>query len=316
MQKSIGIFDYFFVLRPTLFFPVWTFALAGVWAQDRFNESIVPILYSVVHSDFTYVLYLVSLTLVMGGTFLLNQLEDIETDRLNHKLFLIADGEISERNAIFETILIVVLPIILFIFVRIDLAVMLIISFIVMGWFYSSKPFVLKDKPIGGIVANVLGGYIVFSFGWMIYGQPSWSMILHATPYTLGMQAVYFFTTIPDRVGDEKVNKITIAVKFSRNFVLWGGVVLDAAAIIFAILVGDWIVLIPTVLVLPFFVYAAIKKSDAEVLRTNKFAALFLSLMICVRFPLYLVLITFLFYFSRWYYKARFNMDYPSFKNE
>ena len=139
MQKSKSIFDYFFVLRPTLFFPVWTFALAGVWAQDRFNESVVPILYSVVHSDFTYVLYLACLTLLMGGTFLLNQLEDIETDRLNHKLFLIADGEISERNAIIETVLIVLLPIIYFLFIRIDLAVMLVISYVVMGWLYSSS---------------------------------------------------------------------------------------------------------------------------------------------------------------------------------
>ena len=96
---------------------------------------------------------------------------------------------------------------------------------------------------------------------------------------------------------------------------LWGGVGLNIAAMISGFLATDWVVLVPTVLVLPFFVYTAIKKENAQILRTNKFAALFLSLVICVRFPLYLVLITFLFFFSKYYYRVRFNMNYPSFRS-
>ena len=317
MKKKIAKpFDYFFVLRPTLFFPVWTIALAGLWAQDRFGDSIQELSFSLSETNFIFVLYLALYTLLMGGAFLLNQLEDVETDRLNHKLFLIADGEISEKNAIIETILITMVPIVFFLFIRIDLAVVLIISFLVMGWMYSSRPFVLKDRPIGGIVANLIGGYIVFSFGWMIFGPLSKQMLLHATPYVLGMLAVYFFTTVPDREGDKQANKVTIAVKYDIRIVLIGGVLLNVLAIVAGLFVKDLVVLVPTILILPFFLYTAFKKSDAEVLRTNKFAALFLSLTICVGFPLYLLVIAFLFFFSRWYYKVRFNMNYPSFSKD
>lgn len=312
----IKYLDYFFVLRPTLFFPVWTIALAGIWAQNSFGDSLEKISYSFSRNNWEFVLYLALYTLVMGGTFLLNQLEDIESDRLNNKLFLIADGEISIKSAVIETILISVIPVLLLVKMRPDLALMMVISFLVMGWMYSSKPVVLKNRPIGGIAANLAGGYIVFSFGWMIFGEPSAAMLAHATPYVLGMQAVYFFTTIPDRTGDAKAGKVTVAVKYPLAFVLWGGVLLDLAAILTGLIVMDWVVLIPTVLILPFFVYSALKKSPAEVLRTNKFAALFLSLVICIRFPYYLLLITFLFFFSRWYYKIRFNMNYPSFRKE
>lgn len=314
-RNFVRPFDYFFVLRPTLFFPVWTIALAGLWSQNRFGETVQQLSYSLNETGLYIVAYLFLYTLLMGGTFLLNQLEDVETDRLNHKLFLIADGEINKKNALIETILISIVPILVFFFFRIDLAIVLIVSFLVMGWMYSSKPFVLKNKPIGGIAANLLGGYIVFSFGWMIFGQFSAKMLLHATPYVLGMLAVYFLTTLPDREGDKQADKITIAVKYDVKFVLYGAVLLDLFAIIVGMFLRDWVVLFPTVLILPFFINSAIKKTDAEVLRTNKIAALFLSLTICVRFPFYLLIITGLFFFSRWYYKARFNMNYPSFSN-
>jgi 1,4-dihydroxy-2-naphthoate octaprenyltransferase len=312
-KKFVKPFDYFFVLRPTLFFPVWTIALAGLWSQDRFGNSIQHLSYSLHKADFTVIIYLGLYTLLMGGAFLLNQLEDVETDRLNKKLFLIADGEIKGKNAIMETIFITLFPIIFFLFSRADLAILFMISFLVMGWMYSSRPLVLKDRPIGGIIANMLGGYIVFSFGWMIFGSYSVQMLLNATPYVLGMLAVYFFTTLPDRDGDGQTNKVTIAVKYNMKFVLYGAVLLDISSIIAGIVIRDWVVLFPTTLILPFFLYSAFKKSNAEVLRTNKFAALFLSLTICVRFPFYLLIITGLFFFSRWYYKARFNMNYPSF---
>jgi 4-hydroxybenzoate polyprenyltransferase len=261
-----------------------------------------------------YILYIGLFTMLMGGIFVLNQIEDVESDRLNNKLYLIAQGHISATRAYAETGLLIGLPILTLVLVRRDLAVVACLAALIMGWLYSCSPFRLKDRPIGGLMANVAGGSIVFSFGWMITGRPDTQMLLHGIPYVLGLVAVYFFTTIPDMGGDRAANKITVAVRYGAAPVLMAGLVTDVLAIIASALMRDWVILCPTLLVLPFFINARVVGSVDSVLRTNKFATLFLSLIICIRFPAYLALITFVFFLSKWYYKVRFNINYPSFR--
>ena len=314
MKKFIKYFDYFFVLRPTLFFPVWTLSLAGIWAQSRFGSAneMSGLLNSVELIDLSNFLFLALFTLLMGAVFLINQIEDVESDKLNNKLFLIANGDISLRKANVETAVLIAVPIIVMIWKRLDLAVLMGLSYIIMGWMYSCKPIVLKDKPVGGILPNFIGGYLIFSYGWMINGDAGMEMIYYATPYVLGMIGVYFFTTVPDIEGDRGANKITVAVKYGADRVIMAGLILDVLAIIAGILTRDIIVLIPTVLILPLFIKSVLTKSTRIVLKTSKFAALFLSLIICFHFPLYLVLLVGLYFFSKWYYRIRFNITYPS----
>ena len=312
--KFLKILDYFFVLRPTLFFPVWTISLVGYWAQLRFDDHDGTLLhtFTIGTLNIKFIITIGLLTLAMGASFLLNQIEDVETDKLNNKLFLIANGDISLRNAYIETITLVIIPFMILSWLKFSLAIVSLLAFLITGWFYSCKPFKFKDKPIGGLIINILGFYIVFAFGWLIQGTLNLKMLQQATPYILGMIAVYFFTTIPDIEGDKAVNKKTIAVKYGMNFTLWSGLVTDIIAVLTALWMKDIVALIPTVLILPFFALAVNKKSIKEILRANKFAALFLSLTICYKFPGYLVFIAFLFFFSKWYYKRRFGIDYPS----
>ena len=76
-MERIRTLDYLFVLRPTLFFPVWTVFLASYHASLFFEpEKIVPI-------NPLIVAFLLSL--LMGAVFIFNQLADIETDRKNKK---------------------------------------------------------------------------------------------------------------------------------------------------------------------------------------------------------------------------------------
>ncbi len=313
MKKMIKYLDYFFVLRPTLFFPVWTMSLAGLWAQTRFTASSrQPSWFGIGSFELEILFYELLLTLLMGSVFLLNQIEDVESDKLNNKLFLIANGDISIGKAYLETIILAAAPVIYLLLTRFELGITLIIAYFVMGWLYSSRPFVLKNKPVGGIIPNVFGFYIVFSYGWMINGEPGMDMLYHATPYVLGLLGVYFFTTIPDIEGDRGANKITVAVKYGANKIIITGLIVIILALNAAAIMRDLVIVIPIFLIFPFFVKTAITKSVADVLQTNKFAALFLSLVICYRFPYYLVIMIVLYFFSKWYYKARFNINYPS----
>jgi 1,4-dihydroxy-2-naphthoate octaprenyltransferase len=305
---GLKILDYFFVLRPTLFYPVWTIALAGHWAQARSLQSLSSGQADPAH----FFLFLFSLTLVLGASFLINQITDIVSDKINNKLYLIANGDISIRSAYIETVLLSVIPVLVVGMVRKDLAFLLIIVFLITGWAYSARPFLLKDRPIGGMAANLLGALAIFAYGWCIDGSCRSTMVAHSMPYLLAILAVYFYTTIPDRAGDQAAHKTTVAVKWGVDNTILAGVWTDMGAIVASVFVRDWIILTASLLALPFFIRACRKKNNESVLQTNKFAILFLSLLICVRFPIYLALVVALYFFSKWYYWHRFHITYPS----
>ena len=77
------IVDYFYILRPTLFFPGITIFLFGVKDGNGLN----PISF-------------ISLLLFLSIMYLTNQIYDIENDRFNNKLFFLSKDIISKKNAL------------------------------------------------------------------------------------------------------------------------------------------------------------------------------------------------------------------------
>jgi 4-hydroxybenzoate polyprenyltransferase len=88
--------DYIFILRPMLFFPGWSTMLAGYFIGTK-RQWFPPFEQP---ANLTEIVLLISgLALLMGSTFILNQLNDIESDRRNRKLFIISDGSVTEKTA-------------------------------------------------------------------------------------------------------------------------------------------------------------------------------------------------------------------------
>ena len=314
MNKWLQRLDYLFVLRPTLFIPVWTIALAGHWAQLRFAPASQHLKGNVANgSEWLIILYLSLFTAVMGAIFLLNQIQDIESDRFNQKLYLIANGDVPIRHAWLETALLVTVPsLITFLLRRADLSGMMLAAFFSMGWLYSCRPFSLKDHPFGGLLINLIGGYLVFAFGWLMTSPWHDKLWWLATPYVLGMVAIYFLTTIPDRSGDAAAQKVTMAVRYGDRTALSMGFAAHLLALGAGIWTRDWVVLLALLAVSPFFIITLRTLSLKNVLTTNKYAALFLSAVVCYRFPFYLLILVVVYYVSKWYYRKRFNLIYPS----
>ncbi|MBN1542355.1 UbiA family prenyltransferase [candidate division KSB1 bacterium] len=312
-EQRLHRLDYLFVLRPTLFFPIWTFALAGKWAQLRFAPSMDhdPLLV-IAGVDLSLIIVLGIYTAMMGGVFVLNQIQDVETDRINNKLYLIANGDIPLHHAWILTLTLAATPFLLAFWARWDLVATMFLSLLLTGWAYSYPPLELMKRPIGGTLINIAAGYLVFSIGWMIEASISGRFFTIATPYVLGFIAVYFLTTVPDHIGDRRAGKITVAVHYGLTWTLSFGAVAAIAAVIAAFISSDRIALLATLPILPFFIQARRKKTKASVLKANKFAALVLSLIVCVRFPAYLALLTAVYFFTKWYYRKRFNIRYPS----
>jgi len=304
--------DYIFVMRPTLFFPVWTVFLGGYHAKTIFDpgnpwENAVA-----VHSALLVVIAIL-LSLMMGAIFIFNQITDIETDRKNNKLFFIANNIINKKNATTEGTLLAIIALGIAFIIDYKLGLIFVLIFISCGIIYSFKPFSWKDKPILGVIANFLGGWSVAACGWIAAGASNWKFVVHAIPYAVGLVAVYLLTTLPDIPGDRSAKKITFGVRYGQKVTIYCAVGFELVTVVLAFLLNDYILFLPAIAALPLFLIAAIKQNMNDILRAIKFTVLFASLAVCVKYPAYFAVIVLVFFFSKWYYRRRFNLEYPRF---
>ncbi|KAA3612285.1 MAG: hypothetical protein DWQ05_20005 [Calditrichaeota bacterium] len=307
MVRTSKICDYLFVLRPTLFFPVWTVYAAGFFSAKRF----LPLALQVDNSGWGLAVG-IALSLLMGSAFILNQIVDVTTDKLNNKLFLIADGHIPMVIAIFETVLLGIVPLVIVAVFSWMMVLIFVAIYLVTGLLYSLPLFKWKDKPLLGIVANAGGAFLIFSAGWWVKDISFVQPIIHAIPYAAAVAAVYIFTTVVDETGDAQCDKNTFAVKYGFKAVIWAGFCFELVALYSAWLLNDPLIFYPALLAFPFFILAAKKQSMTEVIRAIKFPILLLSLAICVLLPNYFLLLAVTYYLSKWYYYYRFGLHYPS----
>ncbi|MEA1986630.1 MAG: UbiA family prenyltransferase [Candidatus Marinimicrobia bacterium] len=309
-EKLLKFLDYIFVLRPTLFFPTWTMSLLGTIIalnSDEMNWTLIP--------DLSILFYLFLFTILMGALFIMNQLVDVKTDKINKKLFLIADGFISIKFAKWEMVILIILFFIgsignwLFMFLG-------FLQLLFWGIFYDYQPFNWKGKPFLGILSNMMGGLLSMLMGWSIfhsYQDISLQVFLNFLPYLLGFASVYLLTTIPDEKGDEEDNKKTMAVKHGIKKTLLFALILIVGTVLVGIWNMDFKIIVPAGLATPFFTFAYYKSSTKETLRAIRFGVFFLSMVVVVFQSWYLLLVTITFFVSKYYYKNRFNLNYPTF---
>ncbi|MCK5739844.1 UbiA family prenyltransferase [bacterium] len=314
IKAGIHWFDYVFVLRPTLFLPVWTVFLAGfisAWTQGAGGSSM--------WADFlvspAWVL-LILITLLCGSSFILNQLKDVETDRANNKLFLLADGIISYRAAVVEAVSLLLLAIIGAFLLNFYQGFLFTFAFLITGWFYNFPPFEWKNHPIGGLVTNALVAAVIFCSGWFSIAEASWTALLHSGSYVAAVTAVFLLTTIPDEIGDRETGKITWVVRFGRRSTVFTALVFCLSAFVWAMFTRDVLMGIAAGISIPFFTVLSFSGTGRGLFAAIKMPILFLTVMVILKMPWYLGLIMLVLLSSRWYYRVRFNMVYPNFSKK
>ncbi|MFQ5708183.1 MAG: UbiA family prenyltransferase [bacterium] len=314
-DKILKPLDYIFVLRPTLFFPVWTVFLSGFFVQQKFGTSVAGSNdHTLVlgHLHHTYFWVGLSLTFLMGAVFILNQIEDRVTDHQNRKLFLIAHGHLTPKAAAIEAAILIV-PSLIFAFVFAPLMGLLFLALLLFtGLIYSHKPFSWKDKPLLGLLTNILGAYLIFIGGWIVAGKVNRNLMVHALPYAAAVAAVYLYTTLPDLEGDAASKKVTFGVKYGFNATVYCGLLFETLSVIAAYMLNDEIIFYPAFFSWPFFMWAAIKLKPRDVIRAIKYPILLLSLTVCIKLPNYFFLLVGVYFISKVYYKLRFGLDYPN----
>jgi len=294
-------FDHVFLLRPVLLPPVWTVFLLGYHRsvlQGGQKSSIVT----------SFIL----LTLLSGAIYILNQIYDAESDRANRKLFLLADNLIPKRDAAIEAVLLGVLGILPAYVLSTGLGILFTLG-AALGFVYSVPPLALKNRPLGGLLSNALGhGSLVFLMGWCTNLPLSTKGIICSVPYLLAVGAIYLNTTIPDKAGDIKTGKVTLATKWGESSTKLFSTFLVFVALVYSLVLKDYPFSLVAFLSMPFFIYMLFSHERRRVILATKIAVVCLSILTGVFYMWYFILLLLVYIISRIYYKWRFGISYPS----
>ncbi len=315
-NRLLKSLDYFFVLRPMLFFPGWSTLLAGylITLKSRYFLSLNKS-WQLNYGEIGLLLFIFAAA--MGASFLLNQLADVQSDLKNKKLFLISEGHIPKQNAIIEVLFLSLLALILSILQGIAIFISILIFIVLTGYLYNFQPFKFKDKPWWSLWANAGMGFLAFAVGWLAaMPEFSWQLVTDALPYLFLNTALYFFTTLPDVEGDRIAGKQTLAVKFGIKQIIWASFILFVLSLFSAVWLNDHLALLIIVPAVPFFLFTIIKPQVSSTILATKFTILFFAVAICLKIPYYFLLMLAGYFATRWYFKARFNYNYPNFKGQ
>ena len=149
-KKIVPYFDYFFLLRPTLYFAVWVMVALGM-ATAKMSMVNHPLW--IANYDYSTFLVFLGITLLCSGTFIINQIVDKGSDEKNQKLFLIGQYiEIKDAQRISNGISIV--GILLLMIGNLALTPFGICIYMLWGIIYNKPPFEWKKHPIFGILTN------------------------------------------------------------------------------------------------------------------------------------------------------------------
>ena len=253
-------------------------------------------------------------SMLAGAGYIINQIADVETDRANNKLFLVAQGYVKLPLLKLEAVVLFLAAIggavALFRQSWIYLGLFAISS--VLSVIYSVRPFRLKGKPILDLLANAIGyGGIAFLVGWGATATLNTEALRQAVPYVFCVGAAFVNTTLPDLKGDTAYGDRTTGVLLGVRRACLLSLFLLVMAILSAWIVRDAVALIAGLVSVPFFIHINIAPKRSAIILATRIGILALTLMTCFLIPPYFILFGAVLLFVRWYYGARFGIVYP-----
>lgn len=298
------IIDYIFAARPLLHLPVWSVYLVTLYYHHQLTNE-----------PFTNIdlLLLIALTLVSSSAYYINQIYDYDSDKLNNKLGFLQNQYISfaEMKTLYYVTAILSIAVGFYVSKN---SGFLLTTLVLLGGLYSVPPFRLKDRPFLGLLSNAIGyGFIVPmlvmpNLGMHNSGLFKWNILYY---FMLTIGAIYLLTTIPDKEGDKKSGKKTVAVLLPSSLIklLACMLLIDSALIAYN---SDYQMLfILSIISTSVTIVSLINKSEKLLFIAIKLPILLLTLLAGYFFYYYAVFIVALIIGTRLYYKKRFNMEYP-----
>ena len=305
--RTLRALDYVFLTRPTSLLPLWTFLLAGAGAASAAGGSRLPILIPPPN----VAIALVSMTGILSGGFIINQVCDADADRLNRKCFLIPDGIVSVRAAWIEFGALWAAAAALAFFLP-GRFLLVLLGSALLAVTYSAPPVRAKARFPLDLVWNALGfGVLATAAGWAAVAEPSLAALLLGASYGLATAGVIASTTIPDIPGDAGLSVRTTGVVLGESATSGLAIVLVAAAAVVGGIARDALGFFAPLLSLPLLIRAHGTRERSDRIAANQVAVAVFAVIVGVRLPYLLVLFALVYLGSRFYYRARFGLTYP-----
>jgi len=286
----VKIADWVFFARPMLLIPVWTVYLHYLSQCDSRTHLVL-------YPARTAVLHLGILTLIFAGTYILNQIFDIESDRINDKLFFLPRKIISLPTAWILFIIITAAGIIMAASMQLR-TLPAVLMVVLLGVLYSAPLVRLKDRPL--------------LIPWMAsWNCPERAVGTIAIPYFFAIAAGYVLTTIPDLDGDAATGKRTIAVILKAHGALWVALAFTLAAGGTSIWTGNIELAVTAAVTGIMCVYLLFSYRQNVVMLACKLPILLLTVFATIHYPLYGAILLLTYFLTRAYYKKRFRIVYP-----
>jgi 4-hydroxybenzoate polyprenyltransferase len=313
MKKILLRFgDYLFVMRPLILIPAWSFYLLGAALGERrgaIAAAPAPILYG-----------FGCLTAILVTAYLLNQVFDQESDRRNKKGHFLTRGIFSVRAVVLMAMFAFLFASYLFRSVSAAQRIPLVLA-LVLSLAYSLPPLRLVARPFVDLLANAAGyGGIAFVTGFAAFDPSTRDAVLLALPYVLLVGATFLHTTILDVDGDRDSGKITTSVVVGEraSAVLACGLAgagLGPAAAVSLRIYGDKLSLMILAVCFVVFFYAAVRlyreRNSSASSNAVQAATVMVTIPAAISWPAYFALLVPIVVAARFYYRARFGINYP-----
>ena len=313
-KKIVPRLDIFMLFRPTLFFSVWVMICIGMYIASIINNNTEMNI--IVYDVNTTILFL-GISLICGATFILNQVSDLETDKINKKVFLL--NEIIEPEKALSTSKIInMIGFSLLLFADWIVAIPALFIFIIWGILYNNGKFNFKGNPWLGFCSNLLCGYLLILCG-MLYNRFDveyyilfLNSIKYIIPFIFAYGSVVLLANIPDIKGDQAIDKNTLTVVFGKK----NTIIIATLLCFFSLLVGLYIEepLSSTASLssIPFFLFALLRGENKDITRSIRYPIFLLNFYVLTIYPLLVFPILLFYYLSKYYYWHRFSLHYPT----
>jgi len=314
--------DVIFLFRPVFFFAVWVMVCIGMLFAI---QDLAGTIHEVWFDSFSFntLLFFTGLTLFIGSLLIINQMDDIESDKKNKKLMLV-DNKISislasdiQRYSLYLSAVIICLS---------DFAILpfFFLIYYIWGVLYNDSRYNGKGRPIVGLAINALSGLVLILMGWAyvhdLNGSSYWPMMIDvdifikALPYILCYSAISILSTIPDKDGDKLIDKRTFSLEYGNSRSILISAVLVLAVIVISLWIGptDTLIAHASVCSFPFFIYALFRGLEKDIVRAIRYPVFLLNFFTSIYFPYLSLAVVLVYFISKYYYWHRFDLHYPA----
>jgi 4-hydroxybenzoate polyprenyltransferase len=313
-RSIVSFVDMLMATRPVLLIPVWGFSALG-FQRAIATGSKTGLLHSAALATPGDYLAILVFSCSVAAVYVLNQLADIEADKNNGGMPLIATGVVSTTNAICITVCCSVLALVTpMVFHKTTLVTASALS-LILGYFYSFKPTRFSGRPFVDFLSNATGyGIIAFGAGWYVTGRSPFSIlfIYSALPYFLLMCAGSISSTLPDFDGDRKDNKNTTAVVFGKKKAHIAATLLLITSGIVGLGLHDMVAAVCAITPLPFYFGYLLHPNSFFAEATYKIGGAVCMVAAFIAMPFFIPLAIIVFIATWLYFRVRHGIAYPS----